>query len=217
MSEQLPVIGLSRLRMEVDGDGVTTLVVSYGCTLRCKYCVNPHCFLEKTLVREYTVEELIETLRVDDLYFRATGGGVMFGGGEPLLQAKYIHEFRELCPKEWRMYMETALNVPVKQLLTVMGDIDTFYVDCKDMNPEIYEKYTGQSNEQFLSNLNILIREAGTEHVVVRVPLIPEYNSVWDCENSERKLRELGVTRIDRLTYNTVIGEEKRRIMDADA
>ena len=36
-----PVMGVSRLYMGTDGEGVTTLVTFYGCPLRCKYCINP--------------------------------------------------------------------------------------------------------------------------------------------------------------------------------
>ena len=35
--------------------------------------------------REMDVQEILEEVMVDDLYFKATGGGVTFGGGEPLL------------------------------------------------------------------------------------------------------------------------------------
>ena len=33
----MPFIALDRLRMETDGDGVTTLVASKGCPLSCRY------------------------------------------------------------------------------------------------------------------------------------------------------------------------------------
>ena len=36
-----PLFGLSRLRMQTDGAGVTTLVAAQGCPLRCRMCINP--------------------------------------------------------------------------------------------------------------------------------------------------------------------------------
>ena len=38
-----PVIGISRFRIGRDGNGITTLVAFQGCTLHCKYCINPEC------------------------------------------------------------------------------------------------------------------------------------------------------------------------------
>ena len=88
-----PVVTYSRLRMLVDGDGITTLVCFHGCPLRCKWCLNPFTWDPKTPYQLMTAEQLYEKVREDDLYFRATGGGVTFGGGEPLLQSDFIRQF----------------------------------------------------------------------------------------------------------------------------
>jgi pyruvate-formate lyase-activating enzyme len=59
-------IGIARHRLTVDGDGVTTLVCFYGCTLRCKYCKNARCFGDVSESFELTPEELPPTtLQVD--------------------------------------------------------------------------------------------------------------------------------------------------------
>lgn len=42
-SRREPIMGVERLRINSDGDGVTTLVGFYGCPLRCRYCLNPQC------------------------------------------------------------------------------------------------------------------------------------------------------------------------------
>ncbi len=210
MSEHLyPMIGYGRLRMEIDGDGVTTLVTSKHCTLRCKYCINPQCFTDGAIEKKYTVSELIDFLRVDDLYFKATNGGVVFGGGEPLLQADFIREFAEARPKEWRILLETALNVPTELLEKVLPYVSNYIVDIKDMNPEIYERYTGKSIDATLVNLNRLMEAVGPERVLIRIPLIPEFNTKEDCERSEAYLRELGWTNFDRFTYLTDRGQKK--------
>src|SRR5574344_2221516 len=82
------LIGLSRHRIGVDGAGVTTLVAFHGCPLSCKYCLNPQALSPKRVWKRFTPEELFHKVKKDDLYFRATGGGVTFGGGEPLLSCK---------------------------------------------------------------------------------------------------------------------------------
>jgi pyruvate formate lyase activating enzyme len=80
-------------------------------------------------------------------------------------------------------------------------------VDIKDMNPEIYEAYTGRNNERVLSNLRILLEEKGPESIYVRVPKIPEHNTKKDLEHSVHILQEMGFTNIEVFSY--VIKEEK--------
>ena len=79
--------------------------------------------------------------------------------------------------------------------------IDEFIVDCKDMNPEIYHAYTDGDQSLMESNLRFLMEKAGPERVVVRVPLIPEYNTEKDRQKSINRLKELGVTRLDVFEY----------------
>ena len=100
---EVPIIGISRHRLGRDGKGVTTLVAFHGCTLHCRYCLNPQCLSPDCTCLMMTPDELIDELKIDDLYFQATGGGVCFGGGEPLLRSEFIREFRSLAPKEWRI------------------------------------------------------------------------------------------------------------------
>ena len=90
------IFGLSRHRLTTDGEGVTTLVAFSGCPLRCKYCLNKASW-DMANGRDYTPETLFEEVKIDQLYFLATHGGVTFGGGEPLLQVEFIKAFRELC------------------------------------------------------------------------------------------------------------------------
>ena len=91
------IMSISRLRMGTDGKGVSTLVAFFGCPLHCKYCINDFCHKKKGCDESvprgaYTPEQLIKILRKDELYYRMSGGGVTFGGGEPLLQSLFIHE-----------------------------------------------------------------------------------------------------------------------------
>ena len=133
MAEPLyPLLSLTRLRMGIDGTGVVTLAAGAGCPLNCRWCINKR-LLREAPAEMVTAEELLERVRVDDLYFRATGGGVTFGGGESLLHAAFLKRFRELCPAEWHLSAETSLAVPPEQARLAAGVIDAFIVDCKDM------------------------------------------------------------------------------------
>ena len=185
--------------MGTDGKGVTTLVGFSGCPLRCKYCLNPQCFEEKAKAEKLTPNELYKKLLPDDLYFRATGGGVTFGGGEPLLYPDFIREFSDIVKGRWKIALETSLNVDEKSLV----DADEYFVDVKDMNPEIYKRYTGKDNTPVISNLALLLKRAGSERVTVRLPLIEGFNTEADREKSEAILRQMGVVNFDKFTYRT--------------
>jgi len=198
---KLPVITMDRLRIETDGEGVTTLIISKGCPLRCKYCLNPYSFDEKTPAKLFSPEELYGKLKIDSLYFMATGGGVTFGGGEPLLHADFIAEFREVCGADWHINVETSLNVPEENLRTALSAVDFFIVDIKDMDPATYLAYTGIDNAQVKRNLRIIADAGRAADTKIRLPLIPEYNTDSHRERSKAELSEMGFTYFDEFPY----------------
>ncbi len=199
----MPVVSLNRHRLKTDGVGVTTLVASYGCPLACKYCINKRVLDPSILSKcvNMTPEQLYDKLKIDDLYFIATGGGVTFGGGESLLYADFIAAFREVCGDKWQITVETSLNVPTENLYTILPVADAFIVDIKDMNPEIYKAYTGRDNNRVIENLKILIKEKSPEQIRIRVPKIPEFNTKEDLESSVQILQEMGFTDIEVFPY----------------
>ena len=135
------IFGVARHRLTTDGEGVTTLVTFNGCPLRCKYCLNKISW-EEGRGRYYTPEQLFEEVKIDQLYFLATHGGITFGGGEPLLQAAFIKAFRALCGPQWKIVVETSLQVPLSTIQTIDPVVDGYIVDIKDMNPDTYLAYT---------------------------------------------------------------------------
>jgi pyruvate formate lyase activating enzyme len=201
MAEPLyPLLSLSRLRMGTDGDGVTTLIAGAGCPLRCRWCINKR-LLREAPAEPVTAETLVERLRIDDLYFRATGGGVCFGGGESLLHAAFLRRFRELAPADWRVSVETSLAVPPEAVGLAAEVVDFFIVDCKDMNPAIYRAYTEGDGALMEANLRLLLTLVGPRRIRVRVPRIPEYNTAEDQARSAARLRVLGVENIELFDY----------------
>lgn len=196
-----PFVARARHRMQVDGRGVTTLVCFHGCPLRCRWCINPFTLDPGTKQELLTPRELYEKVRIDELYFLATGGGVTFGGGEPLLYSSFIQEFRKICGNDWHLCAETSLNVPWENVAKAVASIDHFYIDCKDTNPDIYRRYTGQDNARMLDNLRRLLEIADPERITVRVPLIPGFNTEEDQIRSRELLQTMGVIHFDLFTY----------------
>lgn len=200
MTEPLfPLLRIVRLRMETDGEGVTSLIAGAGCPLACKWCINAAVLQQPPT--PVSAWELYERVKIDDLYFRATGGGVTFGGGESLLHAPFLKAFREVCGDAWRIYAETALHVSRALVETAAEAADGFIIDIKDMNPDIYRSYTGGEACLVRENLRYLLDTVGSERLIVRVPLIPAFNTQTDCDESERLLRQMGINRIERFSY----------------
>lgn len=204
---QAPVTAVSRHRIATDGMGVTTLVVFHACPLRCRWCLNPQTWREGSVYTEMTPAQLLMGVRADDLYFQATGGGITFGGGEPALRSRFIEEFRRMCPKEWKINIETSLNVPQEHVRRLIPLTDEFLIDIKDMNPSIYSEYTGKDNDQVVSNLMLIVSEGMADRCRIRIPLIPGYNSEEDRQHSIDMLRNMGFTRFDVFEYITKINK----------
>lgn len=126
--------------------------------LQCRYCLNPHAWNPSTLEKcvHLTPKQLYDKVKIDNLYFLATGGGVTFGGGESLLHGPFIAAFRQTCGPDWHLAVETSLHVPSQSLEQVLEVVDEFIVDIKDMDGAVYRSYTGQPQTPLEENLRLL-------------------------------------------------------------
>lgn len=206
----LPVFAISRHRMITDGAGVTALVAAMGCPLKCRYCINAEA-LEKAeyttdkkakwKITDLTPEELYDRVKIDDLYFRATNGGVCFGGGESLLHSEFIEDFSRLVDGRWKITVETSLNISTEIFRRVLPFVDEFIVDIKDMNSDIYREYTGLDNSNVINNLRILADFTETKKIRIRIPRIPNYNTDDDIKSSAEILEKFGFSDFDIFDY----------------
>ena len=194
---------IARLRFEIDGAGVRTLVILADCPLRCKYCINPQTWNGSSKGKSYTPEQLLDIVSVDSIYFQATKGGITFGGGEPLLHPDFIAELVDIAPSSWNYIVETSLAVPFENIQKVADKIEHFIVDIKSMNEDIYRAYTGGDLALAKANLISLIKLVGKERITVRVPMIPDYADEKSQEETAKVVQALGILDIDMFTYRT--------------
>ena len=203
------IAGVSRLRIAVDGEGVTTLVAFMSCPLRCRYCLNPQTLTPDSPHRAMTPGDLYAEVRKDELYYLATGGGITFGGGEPLLRPDFIRAFRSLCGPDWRLNAETSLNVPEENVKALMPVIDRWFIDVKDMDGDIYRSYTGRDNSRVRGNLRLLADEGLAARCTIRIPHIPGYNTDANRDRSVKELEAIGFSIFDRFEYKTDINGKR--------
>lgn len=190
--QKAEIMGINRHRMGTDGKGISTLITFYGCPLNCKYCLNPQCKSESTPCTYIEPNDLVNLLMVDDIYFKSTGGGIVFGGGEPLLNAEYIKEACDLVPLQWKIRIETSLNVKWDKIELLLPYIDQWIIDIKDSNTEIYKNYTGVDNLKVYDNVLRLSHKTGKEKLLIRIPKIPNYNTEKDIQESVKLYSNLG-------------------------
>ena len=193
---------ISRYRIGSDGGGVRTLVTFYGCPLHCKYCINDFC--HDSVSNMKTIDEVLAELMKDDLYFKATNGGVTFGGGEPLFQSSFIKELIEKMSKQWNVCIETSLAVNFRHIEELIPYVDHWFVDTKDYhNERIYDDYTQTKglHPLMVRNLRVLKDIVGDEKITVRVPCIKGFNNESDVNLSMVVLKLNGFTNIDKFEY----------------
>lgn len=123
----------------------------------------------------YSPRELLKEILKDKHYYDTSSGGVTFSGGECLLHIEYLYEICRLCIGAGiSVTIESALNVPWKNIGRILPFVETFYVDIKHMEDNEHIRYTGCSNRQILDNIIRLAKVH--DSVLIRTPLIPGVN-----------------------------------------
>ncbi len=130
--------------------------------------------------RVVTVDQVVAEIERDSVFYEQSGGGVTFGGGEPLAQPRFLQELLSACySRGLHTAVDTSGYAPWKILDEIRPLVDLFLFDLKLMDEVRHRKWTGVSNVNILSNLRRL-SEVGHK-IIIRIPLIPGIND--DEEN----------------------------------
>ncbi len=223
----------------VDGPGLRSVVFLKGCPLRCAWCHNPEgqrlepetllspekclhcgrcaegCFsgARRPVGRWIAPDRLASLLSRNRVFFEATGGGVTFSGGEPLLFLDYVGAAaRALARQGIAVAIETAGLFDLSRYREVLEDcVDLVLFDLKLLDDEAHRRWTGVGNATILRNLEALA--ADETRLVLRVPLVPEITATEEnlC-GIARFARRLGIDRVQLLPYNPTGLEKARRL-----
>lgn len=208
---------ISRNRIGTDGTGIRTLVSFAGCPLNCRFCINPHLKKEVPEEMRYMPESLLEKISIDRHFFIATGGGVTFSGGEPLLHSNFIKEFCTISDRRWGINIETSLFASRESIAKLLDVVDTWIVDIKTADEEKYESYTGKNNTRVLRNLEYLDSALAShpgKKLVIRVPVIPEYTDSADVEDTVCFLKSFLTCNAEFDTFEYVQGRQNAPVPD---
>lgn len=122
--------------------------------------------------KEITADELVKAIALDIPFYRNSGGGVTFSGGEPLMQPVFLLEVLKKCKAlEIHTAIETCGWAGRKSLQDIIPFTDLFLFDLKIMDPELHQIHTGMPIGPILENLAFLASQHAD--IIIRVPLVP--------------------------------------------
>jgi len=151
-----------------------------------------------------TVEEVLEEVKKDALFYQNSGGGVTFSGGEPTHQPEFLWY---LLKGSQESGIHTALDtsgfVKPEILKRVLEHTNLVLYDIKHMDPAKHKEFTGVDNRLILENARMIATMG--KPMIIRVPLIPGRN---DSKENIKALAEfmlsLGLKRVDLLPYHSL-------------
>ena len=143
----------------------------------CGKCVDA-CIHEALSIsgKQMTVDEVFAVVKRDFDYYEASGGGVTASGGEIIGQSDFVAGLFKQCREAGiGTCADTSGFGDSKGLDKILEFSDIVLYDLKHIDPEEHKRACGQSNELILSNLELAY--GSSAQVIIRVPLIPEYNT----------------------------------------
>ena len=151
---------------------------------RCFRCVD-ECYSTamNKVGRDWGVDELFNEIIKDEVFFRKSGGGVTFSGGEPLMHVDedMVELYRKLHDHGISIGVDTTGYVPWDTIEKLLPYIQFFLWDLKVMDPAKHKTFTGAGNELILDNLKkveSLYDTYGTKVYIrcVQVPGMTDYD-----------------------------------------
>jgi pyruvate formate lyase activating enzyme len=125
--------------------------------------------------RDLTVDEVLELVLQDRIFYEDSGGGVTFSGGEPLCQPEFLGALLQACrARGLHTAVDTCGMAQRQHLLAVAPVTSLFLYDIKFIDDARHQHYTGASNSVILENLQALAKVH--REIWLRVPVIPGIN-----------------------------------------
>lgn len=174
------------------------------CT-RCMKCVDecPYEALER-VGKPLTMDEIMEEVQADELFYKNSGGGLTASGGEPLFHPEFTADLlRRARDAGIHTCLDTSGFAAWETLEKVLPFVDLVLLDIKCMDPEKHREVTGVPNEIILSNARKIAKRGNK--LRLRLPIIPGLNQhIEFIEQVARFADELGdsVDGIDILPFH---------------
>lgn len=185
------------------------------CSSSTKCCEVCPAGARKLIGSTVTVDDVLRVIKRDAIFYRESGGGVTFSGGEPFAQPEFLRQLVTACSQLGiNTAVETSGCFDWEQVKDIFELLDCVFVDIKHMDDSFHRQMTGVGNAGILENIALLSRLHS--YTIVRVPLIAEVNA---NEQNMRRMCEFitshtGVKGVELLPYHD-FGESKYRAVGA--
>jgi pyruvate formate lyase activating enzyme len=168
----------------------------------CMLCVDACLYQSLTICGKHMgVEEVLEEVLKDRMFYKNSGGGVTISGGEPLSQSSFVLQLLKHCKAEG---LHTALDTSGygrwEELEKLLALVDVLLFDIKHLYSGKHKKTTGVDNKIILDNL---AKASIRTPIWLRVPLISRFN---DSAAHIKKIallgKNIGAQKISFLPYH---------------
>ncbi|RNC64116.1 glycyl-radical enzyme activating protein [Proteiniphilum sp. X52] len=130
--------------------------------------------------RDYSEDEVMTAVLKETHIMDASGGGVTFSGGEPLMYPEALKSLLIRCGMEGiHRAIDTSGCVKSPVVEDILPHADLFLYDLKLMNAQNHRKWVGVDNTLILKNLALISDHDKEYHI--RIPLVEGVNT--DDEN----------------------------------
>lgn len=200
-----------------DTDGAVT--VDHGLCDACGACVEV-CPTDALRIagRNIGLDELLNEVEKDRIFYDQSGGGVTLTGGEPLLQHEFAGAFLDAL-RERRIHsvLDTSGYAPADVFRGTAAKADLLLFDLKMVDETRHRNSTGVSNRIILDNLTWAAGSGPAVHI--RIPLIPGVN---DDENEVERMADFiaslkTIRSVNILPYHKGGVEKAKRLGKASA
>lgn len=126
---------------------------------------------------EKTIDEILDIVEKDSVFYKYDDGGLTLSGGEVLLQGEFAIELlKEAKKRRINTNIETCGFGDYNILKEIAKYLDNIFFDIKSLDDEKHKLYTGVSNKNILSNFEKLCIDFPDLNKRVRTPVIPGFN-----------------------------------------
>ena len=193
-----------------DGPGIRSTVFFRGCPLRCAWCCNPEAWCPgpasgPLASRRMEADAILAEVSRDRVFYRRSGGGVTFSGGEATSQPELLLDLAQrLHDAGIHLALETCGQFPWERNRAALALMDLVFFDLKHMDSEAHARLTGVPNGLILENAARLADQGAA--LIVRVPLVPGCNDAPDnlAATADFVVQRLGGPAIELMPYHTL-------------
>jgi pyruvate formate lyase activating enzyme len=122
-----------------------------------------------------TVDEVMDIVMKDEIFYRHSGGGITVSGGEPLAQIDFVRQVFSCCRAHGiGTAVETCGFASWANFEAILPHTDLFLYDVKHVNSVKHREQTGVPNAIILENFQKLCQQHA--EIIVRIPVIPGLN-----------------------------------------